>query len=324
MVAIKRSLAVSCVLAAAALAGGGRLGANDGIALVATVAHAPERLPLVFEHRYRMMARVRPLLFWIGKDNVGGARISWRGTDDGGFGVDLLVGSDPDRAPGRINKWGYIAEQVHDGDAHVIGVMKQSNEQIVEEAQKLMTAGGEGGFFYNAIQGTATAQHASAAVTTVRVDQDLTFRDIDPLLALVSASRSRSDRPRSVPLPAGTRPGFLVALHDLVTQTADAYRASSGPGTGSSPTVRYVYYGKFYDLSMANSELLNLTTIDGHRYTDVARSNFEIKNQVSGEMTRFQLTYGTRDALYGVPVHAVYQARWWFEAQLFLDDTTKF
>jgi hypothetical protein len=80
--------------------------------LAATSQAAGTELPVVSEHRYRMLAKVRPLLFWISKDDVGGAKVSWRGSEDGGFGLDLLIGSDPRRAPRQINKWGYIAEQV--------------------------------------------------------------------------------------------------------------------------------------------------------------------------------------------------------------------
>ena len=39
------------------------------------------RLAVVKSHRYRMAGRIRPLLFWVGRDNVGLAQITWR---DGG------------------------------------------------------------------------------------------------------------------------------------------------------------------------------------------------------------------------------------------------
>jgi hypothetical protein len=54
------------------------------------------------ERRYRMAARIRPLLvFWITRENVGGARIVWLRRDDGMRGWELLIGSDPLRAPMR-------------------------------------------------------------------------------------------------------------------------------------------------------------------------------------------------------------------------------
>jgi hypothetical protein len=283
----------------------------------------PGTMPVVAEHKYRMLAKVRPLIFWISKDDVGGARISWRGDDEGAFGLDLLIGSDPLRAPRKINRWGYIAEQVRGSEARVIGVMKQSNEQSVKEAESQLDKDGQGGFVYRAIQGTATANQARAGVTTVRVERDLTFRDINPLLALVGAAARNGDE-RSVALPAGTRPGFLVALHEQIDQAVNGYKRSGDAFKTSRAPVQYVYYGVFYDLTMKSSELLKTVTIDGRTYTNVARGDFEIRNRSNGETTRFQLTYGTSGPLAGIPVHAVYQPRWWFEVQLFLDEKTAF
>src|SRR5262249_28393931 len=109
----------------------------------------------------------------------------------------------------------------------------------------------------------------------------------------------------------GTRPGFLVALHDLVT------------GRTKSP-VTYVYYGVFYELTMKGTSPIRSATMGGRSYSHLAKSEFEIRNRSNGETTKFQLTYGTEGELAGVPVHAVYQPRWWFEVQLFLDDQTSF
>jgi len=292
--------------------------------LAATSKAAGTELPVVSEHRYRMLAKVRPLLFWISKDDVGGAKVSWRGSEDGGFGLDLLIGSDPRRAPRQINKWGYIAEQVRGTDARVLGVMKQSNEQTVADAEKALGAEGKGGYVFRAIQGTASNREARAGVTTVRVERDMTYRDIDPLIALVNGATDPTAENRSVALPPGTRPGFLVTLSELVKQSVEGYSKQSSAFSPSKQPLTYVYFGVFYDLSLRGSELLKTTTIDGQRYTNVARSDFEIKNRSNGETTRFQLTYGTTGALAGVPVHAVYQPKWWLEVQLFLDERAAF
>jgi hypothetical protein len=284
----------------------------------------PAAPPIVAEHKYRMMARVRPLLFWMSKDDVGGARVSWRGDTDGAFGLDLLIGSDPQRAPRQINRWGYIAEQVRGGDARVIGVMKQSNEQTMAEAESgLGKEGSQGGYVFRAIQGSATAAEARAGVTTIRVPRDLTFHDIDPLLSLINSAQATADS-RSVALPGGTRSGFLVALSDLVKQSVDAYAKRPGSSYKASAPLSFVYFGTFYDLAMKSNELMKTTTIDGKRYSNVARADFEIKNRSNGETTKFQITFGIDGALAGIPVHAIYQPRWWFEVQLFLDERVTF
>jgi hypothetical protein len=291
-------------------------------------AEPPATLPTVAEHTYRMLARVRPMLFWINCDNVGGAKVSLSGDqkDKDNFGIELLIGSDPQRAPRQINKWGYIAEEVRGGEARIVGVMKQSNEQSVAEAEKSIGAQ-QGGYVFRAIQGTSSAHEARAGVTSVRSAKDLTYRDIGSLLDMVKSSGDQSEN-RSVALPDGTQPGFLVALRDLVNRSVGAYREQPGTkslsgGTWKTP-VPYVYFGKFYDLSLRGSQLLPATTIDGKAYTNVARSDFEIRNRTTGETTKFQLTYGTTGALAGIPVHGVFQPRWFLEIQLFLDERSQF
>jgi hypothetical protein len=63
--------------------------------------------PVAAAHRYRLSAAIRPLLFWVGAKNVGGARIVRRHDGAGRKGYELLLGSDPARAPRRINRWGW-------------------------------------------------------------------------------------------------------------------------------------------------------------------------------------------------------------------------
>ncbi len=112
---------------------------------VATVWHAapraehqptigPSQIPNNQRHHYTMTARVRPLLFWIGKDDVGDAVIARR-RDADGIGYSLLIGSDPERAPRRINRWGYIDEEIRGDEATLIGLMTESDEESIGEAE---------------------------------------------------------------------------------------------------------------------------------------------------------------------------------------------
>jgi hypothetical protein len=311
-------LCLATLALAASVSAGAPTGATEAVSSAAGL-----RLPVTAEHRYRMLARVRPLLFWISKDDVGGARVSWRGDDVGGTGFELLIGSDPDRAPRRINRWGYIAEERTGGSARVIGVMKQSSEESVKEAEAQLAAESQQtGFTYKAIRGVTTASEARAGVTTIHVEQDLTYRDLSSLLGKVAASGAdRSERPTS--LPTGTRPGFLLALSELVEHSITAYqqRSSASPGRES---VSYVYNGTFFELTRRGSELQKSTTIGGRSFTNVVRSDFEALNRSTGEVSKFQLTYGLDGPLAGVPVHGIYQPKWWFEVQLFLDDNARF
>jgi hypothetical protein len=67
-------------------------------------------------HHYTIGGRVRPLLFWMGKEDVGDAVIATRRDADSST-YALLIGSDPDRAPHSINRWGYIAEELRRGES---------------------------------------------------------------------------------------------------------------------------------------------------------------------------------------------------------------
>ena len=66
-------------------------------------------LPVLRMHRYKMAGRIRPLLFWIGRDDVGMGEIVWRGAE-GAVAYELLIGTDAAKAPRAINRWGYILE----------------------------------------------------------------------------------------------------------------------------------------------------------------------------------------------------------------------
>jgi hypothetical protein len=54
-------------------------------------------LPVVGEHTYKMSGRVRALLLWMGRDDVGSGVIRWRANDHD-HAYELLIGSDPLRA----------------------------------------------------------------------------------------------------------------------------------------------------------------------------------------------------------------------------------
>lgn len=86
----------------------------------------------------------------------------------------------------------------------------------------------------------------------------------------------------------------------------------------------YAYNGTLHQIRLGRSELLRNAEIGGRRYGDLIQSDFDTTNRATGVTTAFQVTYGTRDGLAEIPVHAIYQPRWWLEVQLFLDDQARF
>ena len=108
--------------------------------------HAPQVAALALtngqRHHYTIGARIRPLLFWIGRDDVGDAVIA-RKRDGDAASYALLIGSDPARTPRGINRWGYLAEEVRGAEASVVGLMTESNEESVAQAEKNLRADGD-------------------------------------------------------------------------------------------------------------------------------------------------------------------------------------
>jgi len=265
-------------------------------------------LPVVSEHYYRMLAKVRPLLFWMSRDNVGSARIAWLGDEHGSKGFELLIGSDPARAPRKINRWGYIAEELRGSTASTLGVMKQSNEESIEDAKAKLASEVSGTHAFKAIRATTANGHATADVLTLQARSDLTYRDIGSLLTLIDGHASRTST-NTVNLPAGMKAGFLLALADLMAH----------PKLKSVP---YVYNGKFHTLHLKGLDRVSMRG-SGRDYADLARARFETENQTTRERTPFEITYGTSGDLKEVPVHVMYQPKWWFQVELFLEDDPK-
>jgi hypothetical protein len=292
-----------------ALVAGFQIGAHAAGEETARSAKGATGLPVVAQHYYRMLAKMRPLMFWISRDNVGGARIGWLGDQHGSKGFELLIGSDPLRAPRQINRWGYIAEELRGSSASTLGVMKQSNDESIEDAKAKLGSEPASSHTFKAIRATTSNGQARADVLTLHVRNDFTYRELGSLLTLVNNHAATTDS-KTVSLPSGMRPGFLLALSDLI----------SNPKLKS---VAYVYNGKFHTLHVKGVDAIS--TLPGRpNYGRLMRVRFETENQSTRERTPFEITYGTTGSLKEVPVHVSYQPRWWFQVELFLEDSATF
>lgn len=301
------ALVLAAVVGAAAASADTRSAENTKNPAAAPAA----RFPAVRERTYQMNARVRPLLFWIRKNDVGDARITWRAEQGAGRGYELLVGSDPMRAPRRINRWGFIREERSPAEALVLGVMKQSKEESVKEAEQQLAREGEGGFVFQAIRTRVSGDRAHAGVVTYRSDTDLTYRDLEPLLKRVSALEG----PRqTTPVPENTWPGLLFAVADVLDETMKRGVPSRGDVPLPQPRP-YVYYRTLYDLKVRS---LEATPDERDRGRHLLDAEFEIVNRTTRKTTRFSILYAPTGDGAGVPIRITFRPRWWFEVELVL------
>jgi hypothetical protein len=300
------------------------LAAATIIAIAAHTSPRAERAPHVAaralttgqRHHYTIGARVRPLLFWIGKDDVGDAVVALKREADYAS-YALLIGSDPERAPRDINRWGYIAEDVRGDQATVVGLMTESNEDSVDQAEaNLRKQAGNGTF--NVIRASIAGGESRSVVTSVAAPSNYTFRQVDTVLELADR-RGVDGEARVVRVPTDGRPGFLSAVADVMQGQASVWR-STGKLRPIQP-IAYVYHGKVYQLRVTQSRAVASQRIGAKTYEHLIASQFQVKQAGTNDATDFSITYGADGALAGLPVAATYQPRWWIEIQLTLDDT---
>jgi hypothetical protein len=306
------------VWAASAGAGTGAFGQQaDGPARVEVQDPGRSRLPVVAEHRYRMSAKIRPLLlFWVGRDNVGGARLRWRRGEEDTRGYDILIGSDPARAPRQINRWGYILEESRGREASVVGVMKKSDEESLDQAKAGVANEGQTGFYFKMVVAKSSSQESVATVTLTRVGRDYSYRELDTLLDALVAHPG-APTVRTVREPPGARAGLLTALDDLLQDgVAAARRDRRAPGRTS---LAYAYYGKQYDVTRVASKLVDSAKFGGTTYRGLIEAEFELRARGGSSAESFTITCAVDGPLAGVPVYVAYQPKWWFKAELVLD-----
>ena len=269
----------------------------------------------VMTRRYKMSGRVRPLLFWIGKDDIGIARIVWRRGYGAAVGYELLVGTDPAKAPRSLNRWGYIAEDVEGADGSTLALMTGAAEATYNEAAS--NSGrplGAGDF--RAIQ--AHVERAAATWQTARVSTPsaLTVHDVDAALERIRHETAAAPS-RGIPLPSGARPGFLTAVAELIDLAVTGVNRKADTRELLRPRVQYVFGQGAYEIYLREVESLQADN-DG-RLIPAVRTAFEIRTIATDARTRFEITSGSDGDLLGVPVAISWQPRWWLRVALSLE-----
>jgi len=276
-----------------------RVASNAGAASGAVASATFER------HHYAIAARVRPLLvFWIARSGVGDAIVTRR-LSPGEAEYALLIGSDPDRAPRHINRWGYIKEEIRGAEARLVGLMTESDEESIKEAEANLKTQAQGDHPFKIIRATVHGGQAESVVTSIGAPHDYNYRQLQTVLDL-ALREPPEGKARTIRLPPGTRPGFLAAL-------ADAMRTSAAP-------IAYVYHGRIYELRQTSARPIPDLRIARASYGRAIAADFTITSQRDGEQTSFSMTYGTEGRFAQVPLIVSYRPRWWMEVNLTLDD----
>ena len=317
---MRASLAVAAgVVIVAGLAGAPRLAARAPQSPPAQrlgPAAPQAAVPVLRAHRYKMAGRVRPLLFWIGRDDVGLGEIVWRG-GEGAIAFELLIGTDAATAPRNVNRWGYLQEEVRPGDTRVLGVMTTSDEATISDVTS-RPAGAQPVGRFKGIDARIAVGISRSATETIETERDFSVRDKALIVGRI-AGKLEDALPREVPVPEGVRHGFLVATAELVQETiAAATSGAASPRALKGRTIPYIYARTLYDLKLTDLEVSRPKAGASPGYA-VVRAEFGTLNRTKGTRTTFELEYAADGPLSGVPTLIRHRPRWWLEAVLTLD-----
>lgn len=276
-------------------------------------------LPVVKTHRYRMAGKVRPFLFWIGRDEVGAAQIVWRRDANGAVAYELLIGSDPILAPRSLNRWGYIAEEVHGSEAELLGIISKSEEDSLGDVRHTLDEGVDQ-FAFSTIRTTVASGVSRASLWELRSEHNFTFRDVDAVLALAEGGSDEAEL-QEEPVPAGARLGFLTTVAEILHTSVEAHRESRAAADAlKGHSVPYVYADSVHDLTLRSHDTTRKQHLAGCPDI-VVHGKFETRSRLTGENTRFEIIYGLNGRFAEVPVSIAYRPRWWLHVELLLPAT---
>jgi hypothetical protein len=257
------------------------------------------------EWHYTATASVRLGPFWISRENVGWASLRTGSDAQGKDFIRIVMGSDPHRAPFRINRWGAMTELMDHSRTQslVFGLMKPSQSGSPLAARRDVENSRQAPLFQAIIGSTGSSRTASLAATLV-LDRDFTARESEAaersVLAMLSASSAGAPRivPPSARPDCARSAGFLFTVRALLETALSDQHAEAGEC--------FWYNGKRYTVRLKRHA----------RRADLLRAEFEVLNHASRERSRFTILAAASGARRGVPVEIEYAPNWWFKVVL--------
>lgn len=267
---------------------------------------------------YRMSGRIRPLLIWMGKDNVGLGRIVWRQGEDGARGYELLIGTDPARAPRGLNRWGFVSEAHGPDGGDLLALMTGAAFGSFAEASSDASNQGQAGRI-RALRGHLDRGLATGQVVQVTLDHAATVHEVGDVLERLGYEPV-SSAPASARVTPAARPGLLAAIADTLARAVSAAHDPRAPLDGFiGPAVPYTFGRDSYELRVRRAKRTQVSR-DASVTVRAVEAEFEILTLSTGAHTRFELTTGLDGELAGVPLSVRWQPRWWLEIGLHLTE----
>jgi hypothetical protein len=293
-----------------------------------------EELPDIRQYDYVMTGKVRLLLPWVGRDDVGGGYVRLGEDPSGREIVELKIGADPSKAPRAINRWGAatevrrpLARDPSQTAGAFFGFMKASRNETRESAEtEIAEEGRKGRYFFQASVNRLDSLESRSWFLPFHAERDYDLHDLDEARDMVLARFHAEEQKlegRELSL-AGTKcepaRGFLLALKDT---TEAMLQNGNLPEPGC-----YLHNSKIYRLVARAIDRTERHEVRFKRHRgapvrivheDVLRADIDVTDPGGRRRTSFRLWLGTSGVLRGIPVQIDYQPNWWFRVILHLD-----
>jgi hypothetical protein len=296
-----------------------------------------EPLAVSAQYNYIMTARVHLLFFWAGKDGVGSGYIR-RGSssvDSHEEFFQVLFGSDPEKAPRAINRWGAGTEIAWHHDPVAIppreddvtasaffGFMKSSRGKSVAEMQAELKNEQEHGLHsFTGILSRVEPARAFSLVVPLESDTDFTLHQYELAAPLMFDRIESSNLPVRSLVNEGRCPrasSFLATVAELLDSAVSGQRA---------PLSRcYVHDAQENTLTLDRTTPVTSLPVQLHAadktaildttYANLLQLDFVSTHKLTSRKVYFTILVGTEGSLRGIPVQIRYQPNWWFQVVL--------
>ncbi len=285
-------------------------------------------------YEYAMNARLRLLLFWVTRNDVGGGTIR-RGAlpeDAQRELISLLIGSDPAKAR-KINRWGAALEVVQHAPDEVrtldtsefFGFMTRAKaEETSEETKSRMEREKTSKEFeYQAVIARLDKSQGIAKTVPFATEKELDIYQFGPMkekvfAELASGAGKFRETPAAMRQKCARVGGFLASVAELVDGALERGVLKN--------EVCYIHYGELYTLKLLSAKVVPEKTVKiemksepkilDHTYKDLLDTEFQVVNHQTGKKSEFSLLMAKTGRLRGVPVQITYQPNWWFQVVL--------
>ena len=289
------------------------------------------------QYDYVMTVRVRLLLFWVGKDDVGGGYVR-RGIsslDPREEMFQVLFGSEPAKAPRAINRWGAGTEAVwhqHSVGASsktddvvssaFLGFMKPTRGKSASDMQgEVKKEKEQGTHLFTGIVSRVEPGRATSLIVPLQSQTDYDLRQYDeaqPIMLNRISDFLGPVKTLKSPVVCPRAAQFLGSVSALLDAALDGRKAPF--------SLCYLYDAEEDLLTVERTELLPKFPVQLHgakgvtlldtEYQNILQVDFLNSNKTTGRKVNFSILVGTQGPLRGIPVQIRYQPNWWFQIVL--------